>query len=132
MTPQRVTERALRNVEPDGECIVSRYSVGSHGYCQVGWHEGGRSVMRLVHRVAWEAFHGPIPSDRTIDHLCRNRRCLNVDHLRIMPNDINARMNSQWARTECHRGHPFDEVNTYWNGRGHRICRECQRDRRAA
>jgi Fe-S-cluster-containing dehydrogenase component len=36
---------------------------------------------------------------------------------------------SNAAKTHCLRGHPFDEVNTYWTKRGARDCRACARDR---
>jgi hypothetical protein len=71
--------------------------------------------MRLGHRVAWEAEHGPIPEGLTIDHLCRNRRCVNVAHLRLLSNVENARMNGNWAKTHCVRGHEFTEDNTHLN-----------------
>ncbi len=129
-TPERVVARLLANTsEADGGCIVSLYSVGSHGYSQIGWTEGGKSRMRLGHRVAWEAEHGPIPDGLTIDHICRNRRCINVAHLRLLSNVENARMNGNWAKTHCVRGHEFTEDNTYRDKRGHRDCRACWRVR---
>lgn len=33
-------------------------------------------------------------------------------------------------KTHCPAGHPYDEVNTYVDKRGHRSCRACQRERR--
>ena len=68
LTPARVVARLLANVEQAGGCVVTLYSVGSHGYGQIGWHENGRRrVMALAHRVAWEAVHGPIPNGLTVD-----------------------------------------------------------------
>jgi len=92
--PQRVVERALSNVAPqEGGCILSLYSIGSHGYAQIGWSESGKTTMVLVHRVAYEALIGPIPSDLTVDHICRTRNCLNPKHLRLLTNFDNARDN---------------------------------------
>lgn len=132
MVPDRVIERVMARVERAGECIVSTYSTGSHGYAQVGWHADGRVMMTLCHRVAWEAAYGPIPGGLTVDHICRNRRCINVDHLRLLTNEANGRANAQSLLTHCLRGHPFDEANTYVRANGHRICRACSRERRAA
>lgn len=34
-----------------------------------------------AHRAVYEVFVGPIPEGLMIDHLCRNRRCVNPNHL---------------------------------------------------
>ena len=44
--------------------------------------EGGKLVMR--HRWFWELEHGPIPDGYEINHLCKNRRCCNVEHLEML------------------------------------------------
>ena len=128
-TPLRVVCRLLSNVHTEGTCIVSDYSTGSHGYSQIGWHptSGPRSAMRLGHRVAWEAAYGPIPDGLAIDHICRNQRCINIEHLRLLTNVENARDNGFAGLTHCKRGHPYDDENTYRNKVGHRQCRECSR-----
>ena len=92
-------------------------------------HEGD---MRYAHRVAWYLEHGQWP-EHTIDHLCRNRACVNVDHLDDVPNAENVRRGEAGinysSRTHCGNGHEFDPENTYLrpnsNGRG---CRECARE----
>lgn len=133
LTPARVVARLLANVEQAGGCVVTLYSVGSHGYGQIGWHENGRRVMALAHRVAWEAVHGPIPNGLTVDHICRNRRCINAAHLRLLSNVDNARDNGPARRTHCPAGHPHDDENTYIHpATGHRRCRACAIDRRIA
>jgi HNH endonuclease len=43
----------------------------------------GRVGNRTAHRVAWEQKHGPIPSGMVVMHLCNNRACINLDHLRL-------------------------------------------------
>ncbi len=83
-----------------------------------------------AHRFAYELLVGPIPEGLHIDHLCRVRHCVNPEHLEPVtqrenilrgecPAALNARM------TECPRGHPFDEANTYLTG-GQRTCRTCK------
>lgn len=116
----------MSNVETvEGGCIVSLYSTGSHGYSQIGWHEHGRRVMGLGHRIAWEARRGPIPEDLTIDHKCHNRRCINVDHLRLLTLAENS-AEPQRRKTHCPHGHPYDGPNLGLTNLGHRFCKTCR------
>lgn len=36
-----------------------------------------------AHRLAWVWANGPIPEDKVVDHMCGNRACVNVKHLRL-------------------------------------------------
>lgn len=135
MYPDRVVQRVMAKWTRNGDCWISDYSVGSHGYSQVGWvPDGGpRSIMTLVHRVAWSSVNGPVPDDMTVDHICHTKRCVNPDHLRLLTNQDNAsdnlavRINSDTGR-KCMYGHP-SVVRT---SNGSTYCRECKRIRSAA
>lgn len=48
----------------------------------------GKLVMR--HRWFWETYVGPIPDGYEINHLCKNRRCFNLDHLECIPGSEHA------------------------------------------
>lgn len=92
---------------------------------------GKRFTAVLAHRWSYEFFVDDIPQGKVIDHLCRNRKCVNPDHLEpvtigenVMRGETLAAQNA--ARTHCVRGHPFDEANTYMQ-QGRRGCRECRR-----
>ena len=87
-----------------------------------------------AHRWAHERFRWPIPPGLEIDHLCRQRSCVNPDHLEVVTGRENTlRGNAPAAqlarRTHCMRGHPFDEANTYRTRKGERRCRICNRER---
>lgn len=41
----------------------------------------GHTRMGMAHRVAYELLVGPIPKGLVLDHLCRNRLCVNPAHL---------------------------------------------------
>ena len=86
----------------------------------------------FAHRVVYEILVGPIPVGLELDHLCRNRACVNPDHLEPVTTRTNLlRGYSPWAcrarQTHCKRGHEFTPENTYGTGDGRRYCRTCRR-----
>lgn len=92
---------------------------------------------QYAHRVAYEALVGPIPDGLMIDHLCRNRACVNVNHMEAVTNKVNILrgetvMAANAAKTHCPRGHEYSEPNTYVRpSTGSRNCRACMRADRA-
>lgn len=107
--PDIVAERAfLRHEVDDDGCWISTYSTASHGYAQVGWQLGGERHVVLAHRAAWVHVAGQVPIGMTLDHTCKQRRCVNPDHLRLLSNYENARRNdgSDWRFGTCKNGHP--------------------------
>lgn len=125
--PERVARRALERhvVEMTTGCHISTYSTASHGYAQIGWMDkSGRGVV-TAHRAAWVAANGhQIPDGMTVDHTCKNKTCVNPDHLRLLSNFENARRTSgrDWPLGECAHGHPNSRLI---KRSGRWACRDC-------
>ena len=71
----------------NGDCLEWTTYKDPKGYGRI--RVGDRMVQ--VHRYAWERVNGPIPDGMWIDHLCHNRACVNVGHLRLADPTENAR-----------------------------------------
>lgn len=100
-----------------------------------GWFWDGKQGV-LAHRWIHEQEIGPIPHGYDVDHLCRNKLCVNALHLEAVPHVENMRRGTIWqvagrynaAKTHCPRGHEYTPENTSHSG-GSRRCRTCKRER---
>lgn len=96
----------------------------------------GQFDSGLAHRFSYEYFVGKIPDGLQIDHLCRNRWCVNPEHLEpvtYIENQLRSPvtiLSSYPIKTHCKRGHKYDESNTRVDKKGHRHCNECDREDR--
>jgi len=124
-----VLERLSFWIDASGDCWEWT------GYCEAGGY-GITTIDRthyVAHRAVWENLVGSIPENLTLDHLCRNRSCVNPDHLEPVTQREN------WLRgenpfiknarkTHCKNGHLFNKVNTHHyvrDGSNRRRCRKC-------
>lgn len=91
----------------------------------------GRRGGRLAHRVAYEEQVGPIPEGHDLDHLCENRACVNVLHLKPATRLEHLARHAA-MRAHCRHGHPWSEANTHVvktkQGWTVRYCRRCAVD----
>ena len=126
-------ERFWSRVEKTDSCWNWTGGKLTNGY---GYLLGPSDGRKLAHRFVYEQLVGPIPEELQIDHLCRNRVCVNPEHLEpttqrinilrgMSPTAVNA-----W-KTECILGHPFAGANLYMRpDGGGRVCRTCHTLRR--
>ena len=111
----------------DQGCWVWAGALYSNGYGKTSrWFHG----TQLAHRVLYVEHRGPIPDGLELDHLCRNRACVNPDHLDPVVRSVNiqrgydARQNGR-----CKNGHDLAGEDAYYvePGSGRRQCRQCWR-----
>ena len=141
--PQPVIPRFWSKVAipvlPQGEFLPSDCWEWIAGRTTAGYgtFAPGREKRTYAHRFSYELLVGPIPEGLHIDHLCRNRGCVNPDHLEPVTNRENGRrgMAAMVGRarcaaiTHCPQGHAYTKENTYVDKRRCRQCRECSRAR---
>lgn len=131
--PREWTDRFLARVtDAPGGCWQWTGYLMPNGYARISVN----GERQYAHRVAYEAVRGPIPDGLVIDHLCRNRGCVNPDHLEAVTQRTNVLRGVSFAaararQVRCLRGHRFTKANTYVAGNGTRKCRTCRAAARA-
>jgi len=110
-------------------------SVRGYGIQKVGGREG---KQYYAHRLSYEHHVGPIPEGLELDHLCRNRACINPKHLEPVTRSVNTKRGIGPAmlgainasKTHCKHGHPFSGDNVKYRKSGGRRCVTCERNRK--
>jgi len=102
------------------------------------WNGYGRfglnGTVEYVHRLSYEDKHGTIPKGLVINHLCRNRGCVNREkHLEVITRGKNVQIGlvglKNRLKTHCPQGHEYSKENTYFHPKGRRVCKTCDRIR---
>lgn len=116
----------------DGGCWEWTGEVSPKGYGKLKFKGGTFYAHRFIYALVCE----PIPDGMQIDHLCRNRCCVNPDHLDVVTNQVNATRGTGWAgqnarKTHCPQGHPYEGDNLRLTSKG-RECWICVRKQKSA
>lgn len=99
--------------EPNSGCFLWTHRLNTHGYAYIS--VGPKE--RRVQRVYYEMEKGPIPPGLVLDHLCRNRCCVNPDHLEPVTFRENIRrgnVGKSSPKTHCPKGHEYTPENIYF------------------
>ena len=104
-----------------------RLSGGGYGQFKTG------GKYRAAHRYAYETTVLTIKGGLTLDHICRNRSCVNPLHLEPVTQRENILRGISFAasnakKTHCPKGHDLSGGNLrFHNGKRH--CRKCHAER---
>jgi len=91
-----------------------------------------------AHRLMFAISHGKLDSKLVIDHVCKNKQCVNPAHIRQVTSYFNVIENSDSIqaknkrKTRCKYGHKFSKTNTACypmkNGNIGRYCKKCKKE----
>ena len=126
----------MKRVHPETGCWEWTGRLSEDGYGKVPVASGRYgSVHRLSYQLKW----GSVPDGLEIDHVCRNRRCFNPDHLEAVTRRENVRRGAlpemmrkkATDQTHCRLGHPLSGSNLVLQGpeKKFRVCRICRATR---
>lgn len=123
----RIIEYREKVIVGLGGCWNWPTRIAKNGYGRIS--HGNRDY--LAHRVFYTAYKGLPDADLDIDHLCRNRRCVNPDHLEAVTRKVNLNrgLGTGPRKTHCVHGHSLEDA--YQDKRGGRQCRTCTMNRAA-
>lgn len=77
-----MAQKPLRfETTPEGCHVCISHQVNKDGYFRKRWAWG----LEMFHRTIWRLHHGEIPEGYEVDHICGNRACCSINHLRILP-----------------------------------------------
>lgn len=117
---ESITARFFKKTNKNGPngCWVWMGVKNGDGHGQI-W-TGGKPWQRPAHRISLQIAGIEIPEGMFVDHICRNRACVNPEHLRVVTPTVNALENnaSTFAayanRTHCKNQHLYTPKTVRW------------------
>lgn len=111
-------------------CFIWKRNIDGKGYGNFSYK--GKRI--LAHRFSFRAFKSKIPKDLVVDHMCKNKLCVNPKHLRLLTRVKNVMIGKgipalNAKKSKCKNGHNFSGKNLLirknMNGNKKRKCRIC-------
>lgn len=120
---KRILDRITINPS-NNSCWEWEGALTPKGYAHICW----KGFPTQGHRASYIIFRGSIPSDKEIDHLCANRRCVNPWHMEAVTHKVNVMRGNTLAakqskQTHCKYGHSLN--NPIRRNGNRRWCRTC-------
>ena len=100
-------------------CILATQKASQDGYVRTTI--GG--IKKYAHRLAYEHKNGSIEAGMTIDHICKTKNCINVEHLEVVTRAENTRRRFI-GQTHCKNGHPYSGENLIYRNE-YKRCKKC-------
>ena len=135
---------ASHGVAGSNGCILWTGAIDRSGYGKFPITIDGTRRMTGAHRAAWMAHRGDIQGDLVVDHLCRVRSCVNVDHMELVSNRVNTLRGDHTGKRgrsgkhanallhSCGKhGRADGYLKAYGDGYTRWVCRPCAADRSA-
>lgn len=115
LKPKTVKERLLARHVVNGECWEWTGSAYPSGYGSISYEGNVIGTHQASHLV----FIGEIPEGLYVDHRCRNRICINPEHLRLLTHKENMENRSEFSNVNSsgHRGISLDKESWTWRAR---------------
>lgn len=132
----RLPDRIIRNIDFSMDETACWEWVGQRSYSGYGQAKltlAGMERVVLAHRWLYEALVGPIPAGLTLDHLCKNKSCVNPKHLEpvtiadnIRRGDSKSAVSRRTGR--CTKGHHVVDPGGWieYSDGARRACRICK------
>ena len=133
MNKERLREKLMKRIEKTDSCWNWLAYVTPTGYGVFTSRISGKLENRRAHRAVYELLVGKVPDGLQLDHLCRNRKCVNPEHLEPVTQKENllrgigfGAINSK--KKKCPKGHKYTKENTYvYPNNKWRNCKICRR-----
>lgn len=106
----------------DTGCWEWQLSLGSHGYGNAFWN----GKVETAHRLSWLAYYDEPKPNSHIHHTCRNRPCINPNHLEELSSSDHPREHfTKYKDLLCDKGHQGKRMPA-----GRFYCPTCAKERR--